>query len=308
MKCLVVGGGGFLGSHVNQVLLAAGYSVRIFDRPSPHRKQSYPNYEAYEWVEGDLLNQEQVARALSGCDTVLHLAWTTLPGPSNENTIYDAETNIIGSLRLLEGIRQQVIKRLVFVSSGGTVYGVPQHVPISEKHPNSPTCAYGITKLAVEKYCELYWLLHNVDYRILRVANPYGERQRPDAAQGAVAVLAHKALKGHTIDIWGDGEVVRDYVYVSDVAAALIGALETRAEPRIFNIGGGKGRSINDVLLAIEKILGRKTERRYLPARSFDVPRNVLDITLARQNLEWAPRVDFMQGLERTIRWLSALD
>jgi UDP-glucose 4-epimerase len=215
MKCLVLGGGGFLGSHLSESLLAQGHAVRIFDRPNLVRFKSFQRGDPVEWVEGDFVNREHVAHAVSGCDIVYHMVSTTLPRSSNENPSYDVETNVIGTLNLLEAAQKNKIRKFIFVSSGGTVYGIPQEIPIKESHPTEPICSYGIGKLAIEKYINLFHLLHGMEYCVLRLANPYGERQRIAAAQGAVAVFLDKALRNEEIEIWGDGSVIRDYFHVS---------------------------------------------------------------------------------------------
>lgn len=304
MKCLILGGGGFLGSHLSEALLAQGYSIRIFDRPNLLRFKSFHGNEAVEWFEGDFANREHVAQAVSGCEIIYHLVSTTLPRSSNENPVYDVETNVVGTLHLLEAAQKNKVKKIIFVSSGGTVYGNPQQVPIKESHPTEPICSYGIGKLAIEKYLNLFYLLHGIDYCVLRLANPFGERQRIAAAQGAVAVFLNKALRNEVIYIWGDGSVIRDYFHVSDAISALTKALTYEGSTRIFNIGSGVGQSLNEILDAIEILLGAVVKRAYSSARTFDVPVSVLDISKAAEFLHWQPQVPFAEGLARTAQWL----
>lgn len=306
MKCLILGGGGFLGSHLSDALVALGYAVRIFDRPNLLRYRVFQPGEPVEWVEGDFVNREHVARAVAGCEVVYHLISTTLPRSSNENPIYDVETNLVGTLHLLEAAQKNKVKKIIFASSGGTVYGIPQFVPIKESHPTEPICSYGIGKLAIEKYLSLFHLLHGMDYCVLRMANPFGERQRIAAAQGAVAAFLDKALRNERIEIWGDGSVVRDYFYVSDAVAALTKAISHTGNDRVFNIGSGTGQSLNEILGAIEVLLGRTVERTYLPARTFDVPINALEISKATEVLDWRPLIPFAEGLTRTAHWLKS--
>lgn len=306
MKYLVLGGGGFMGSHLSEALLAEGHAVRIFDRPNLTRFKPLRHEQGVEWFEGDFINREDVAQAVSGCDIVYHLISTTLPRSSNENPAYDVETNVIGTLHLLEAARRNMVKKVVFVSSGGTVYGVPQKTPIAESHPTEPICSYGIGKLAIEKYLNLFHLLHGVDYCVLRLANPFGERQRVSASQGAVTVFLYKALRNEPIEIWGDGSVVRDYFHVSDAVSALVKAGTYEGEARVFNIGSGVGRSLNEILDAIDALLGKPVKRVYLPARTFDVPVSVLDISRAAKFLDWTPRISFSEGLSKTAGWLKS--
>lgn len=167
MKCLILGGGGILGSHLCDALLAKGYSVRIFDRPNLRRFRAFLPDEDVEWVEGDFANEEGVAHAVPDCDIIYHLVSTTVPKSANDNPVYDVETNIVGTLNLLNQSRNEKIKKIIFVSSGGAVYGVPEHIPIKENHPSNPLCSYGITKLAIEKYFHLYHELYGLDYCVL---------------------------------------------------------------------------------------------------------------------------------------------
>ena len=306
MKCLILGGGGFLGSHLSDALLAQGHSVRIFDRPNLVRFRLFQRDEAVEWYEGDFINREHVAAAVSGCEVIYHLVSTTLPRSSNENPAYDVETNVIGTLHLLEAARKFGIRKFIFVSSGGTIYGIPQEAPIKETHPTEPICSYGISKLAIEKYINLFHLLHGIEYCVLRLANPFGERQRVAAAQGAVTVFLDKALRDEEIEIWGDGSTVRDYFHVSDAVSAMTRALSYEGSSGVFNIGSGFGQSLNEILHEIEALLGRPLRRSYLPARAFDVPASVLDISKAAEILGWRPQLSFAEGLSRTARWLKS--
>ncbi len=304
-RCLVLGGRGFIGSHLVDALLAHGHFVRCFDRPHlatlGDAHMSDPNFELYE---GDLLSETDAREALIGCDVCFHLISTTIPKSSNADPVFDFESNVLGTMRLLTHAVKSGIKKVIFVSSGGTVYGVPKLIPIPETHPTDPVCAYGISKLTIEKYLWLFRKLYGLDYTILRLANPYGERQRIHASQGAVAVFLGKVLRGEPVEIWGDGSVVRDYFYISDVVDALLAALESTDDEHVFNIGSGVGHSLNDLLDSIERVTGCKAIRHYLPGRPFDVPVNVLDIERAQRVLNWSPKIGFDQGLARFAEWM----
>jgi len=302
-SCLVLGGGGFIGSHLAEALLSAGHRVRLFERPHLMALTAPGIAARAETLTGDFLNYGDLARALSGIEVVFHLISTTLPKPSNDNPVYDVETNLVGSLRLLELCRAHRVRKVVFSSSGGTVYGVPASVPIAESHPTEPLCSYGIQKLAIEKYLQLEHALHGIDYCILRPSNPYGERQRTDVAQGAIAVFLERALRGEPIEIWGDGSVVRDYVFVDDVVDALHAAAVDESGERIFNIGSGEGRSVREVIAAIEARLGTRLTIAWKPARPVDVPVSILSNARARDALGWTPRTSFEEGVKRTIAW-----
>jgi UDP-glucose 4-epimerase len=303
MKCLVLGGGGFIGSHVVDRLLDAGHDVRIFERPRVPRYREFPRGRV-EWIEGDFQNAAVVRPTLDGIDTVIHLISTTLPKSSNDDPIFDVQSNVVSTLRLCDFAVEAGVRRIVFISSGGTVYGVPRHLPIREDHPTDPRVSYGIVKLAIEKYLALYHEQRGLGYVVLRVANPFGERQRVDVAQGAVAVFIDRALRQMPIEIWGDGSVVRDYIYIQDVAHAFLRAVEYEGAPCVLNIGSGIGHSLNELIERLESVLARKVACRYLPARGIDVPRNVLDIASAREVLEWAPSVGLDDGIVRTLEWV----
>lgn len=305
MRYLVLGGGGFIGSHLCDSLLQSGQTVRVFERPSLSRYREFKDTELIEWVEGDFTNKVDVADAVQGCDVIYHLVSTTLPKTSNDNPVFDIASNVVGTLNLLEAAKQAKVSKVVFVSSGGTVYGIPQQIPITESHPTEPVVSYGISKLAIEKYLYLYHVLHGMEYCILRIANPYGERQKVNTAQGAVAVFLYRALYGQPIEIWGDGSVTRDYIYIGDAVSALLKAGEHQGKQQLFNIGSGEGKSLNQILDTIEQLLGRSVNRRYLPGRDFDVPTNVLDITRARESLGWEPQTTFMEGMQHTLRWFE---
>ena len=299
-SCLVLGGAGFIGSHLAEALLQAGHRVRIFDRPHLDRLPDFLRRREFEVFTGDFLNPRALNPALEGSEIVFHLVSTTLPKTSNDNPVYDVESNVVGTLRLLELCRSQGVRKVVFASSGGTVYGVPRAVPIDEGHPTDPICSYGIHKLMIEKYLQLNQRVHGLDYCVVRPPNLYGPRQRLDIAQGAVAVFLDRALRGKPIQVWGDGSVVRDYLYVEDAAEALVKAAAFEGEPKVFNIGSGVGTSLKQLVREIEALLGRPVPVEYAAARTLDVPANVLDASLARRLLGWTPRTSLAEGLRRT--------
>ncbi|MGE1175779.1 NAD-dependent epimerase/dehydratase family protein [Pseudomonas sp. BW7P1] len=305
MKILIFGGGGFIGSAIADRLLADGHSLRIFERPRVEAYRKFETTESVEWVTGDLMSKHDVTEAIDGMDAVLHLVSTTLPKTSNDDPIYDVQSNLVATLQMLEAMVTKGVSRIVFISSGGTVYGAPNYLPVDEKHPTDPQVSYGITKLAIEKYLLMYQHLHGIKATVLRVTNPYGERQRVETAQGAVGVFLSRALKNESIQVWGDGSVTRDYIYVSDVAEAFALALKYEGPHSVFNISSGKGVSINELIERIETVLGGAIDKLYLSGRSYDVPINVLDNTLAAQELNWTPKVGLEEGLNLTSAWMK---
>lgn len=304
MRVTIFGGGGFIGSAVTDRLLREGHSLRIFERPRVQPYRTFDPGEEVEWVTGDMLSTHDVTEALTGTDVVIHLVSTTLPKSSNDDPIYDVQSNVVASLHLLDAMRAQRTGRIVFISSGGTVYGAPKYLPVDERHPTEPEVSYGITKLAIEKYLLMYGRLFGIRPVILRVANPFGARQRVETAQGAVAVFLRRAMRGLPIDIWGDGSVTRDFIYISDVADAFAKALDYAGDQAVFNISSGVGTSLNELIALLEDVLGVSVTRRYLNGRPFDVPVNVLANDLARRALGWEPRVAMREGLARTVAWM----
>jgi UDP-glucose 4-epimerase len=305
MKCVIFGGGGFIGSTIADRLLSDGHSLRIFERP---RIKPYRNFEVderVEWITGDLQSNHDVSEAIAGVDAVLHLVSTTLPKSSNDDPIYDVQSNLVATLQMLNAMVAQRVSRIVFISSGGTVYGTPVYLPIDELHPTEPHVSYGITKLAIEKYLLMFERIHGIKVTILRVTNPFGERQRIETAQGAVGVFLHRALRGLPIDVWGDGSVTRDYIHISDVADAFARALAYSGPKSIFNISSGQGTSLNALIKLLEDVLGASIECRHFPGRPFDVLVSVLSNELARQELQWAPKVQIREGIARTAEWMK---
>jgi len=304
MKCLVLGGGGFIGSFIADRLLLEGNFVRIFERPRVVPYREFMPEEKVEWVQGDFLSRTDVAAAVQSCEVVFHFISTTLPKSSNDDPVYDVESNLVPTLQLLESAVHYGVRKVIFISSGGTIYGIPRQLPIPETHPADPLVSYGVIKLAIEKYLHLYYTIYGLDYSVLRVGNPFGERQRVNTSQGAVAVFLSKALANYTIDVWGDGRIKRDFIYIHDVADAFLKSMDHFGEPHVFNIGSGQAQSLNELLSAIEELLGHPVMRRYLPPRKFDVPVSVLDISRARDVLGWQPRFSFRDGLQRTLEWM----
>lgn len=258
-------------------------------------------------MTGDFNNSADVERAVKNTDIVCHLVSTTVPGNSIINITYDIQSNLIPSVQLLNAMQQESARRIVFISSGGAIYGYPQYLPIDELHPVNPIVPYGISKLGIEKYIQMFEHLYGITGIILRVSNPYGARQRPGSGQGAICSFLHKALKGEPLEIWGDGTVVRDYLFIDDVVKAFEKALLYNGPERIFNIGSGEGKSINDIISILEGLLGQSLQRQYTDSRPYDVPVNILDYSLAGKELGWSPTVPLHTGLEQTILTLKNL-
>lgn len=305
MKIAVFGGGGFIGSAIVDRLLLDGHEIRVFERPRIEPFRNFLSDEKVEWITGDLMSSHDVSQVIRGIDVVIHLVSTTLPKSSNDDPIYDVQSNLVATLQMLNAIRANGVKKIVFISSGGTVYGEPCYLPIDEAHPTEPQVSYGITKLTIEKYLLLYQRQYGIKANILRVTNPYGERQRVETAQGAVGVFLSRALRGESLDIWGDGSVTRDYIYVSDVADAFARAVLYSGSKSVFNISSGTGTTLNALVESLEQVLDKSISRSYLEGRPFDVPVSILSNSLARSELGWAPAVSLQEGIRMTALWMQ---
>ena len=306
-RYLVTGGAGFIGSTLVDRLLAEGHEVDVVDdltsgsmanlaeaRGNPDHAFQLHRLDVRDAAVAGLIERRRP-------EVVFHLAAQIDVRASVADPGHDASVNVLGTITVAGAACRAGARKIVFASSGGTVYGVPVEVPIREDHPTQPQVSYGICKLMIEKYLGLFTQLHGLRPVSLRIANPYGGRQRIDTAQGAVAVFLHRALHREPVEIWGDGSVVRDYLHVADVANAISAALGYEGRHQVMNIGAGRGLSLNGLLDEIEALLGRKVDRRYLAGRGFDVPVSVLDISLARAELDWTPRISLKDGLRLTL-------
>lgn len=304
MHALVVGGNGFIGSHLVDGLLARGWRVSVLDI-AERRWDAMP--PGVRFVRGDIGDPYLIREALIGANVVYHLAWTTIHETANQDPVADVQFNLAPAIRLIEACRTAA-PRFVFISSGGTVYGPARQLPIPETHPRNPITAYGVSKLAVEKYVQMYHHIAGLDYAVLRPSVPYGPRQNPLGKQGAINVFLHRVAHGLPIDIWGDGSISRDFFYISDLVDALVAAgQQPLDEQRTFNIGGATEISLQQALEVIERVVGRRAIVNRQPARPFDAPRIVLDTSLARETLGWQPRVGFEEGVARTWNWIRAV-
>jgi len=302
MNVLVLGGSGFIGSHVVDHLLAAGHKVRVFDR-APERYRS--PLKKVEYRLGGFDDTFQVAEALQGMDAVCHLISTTVPGTSNLDPVADVQSNLINTLLLLEQMRKRGLYRILYLSSGGTVYGNPEQSPVSESHPLNPISSYGVVKVAIEKYLNMYQQLYGFAPIILRPSNLYGSRQGHAGVQGLTGTLLARALAGDALEIWGDGSVVRDYMHVSDLARLCVAALESNS-CGVFNAGSGEGHSINNIIDLIRDITSEQLQANYCEGRSFDVKEVVLDISRAKEVFAWRPEISLLDGICEQLQWLRS--
>lgn len=299
MKILVIGGCGFIGSHVVDALLAAGHAVRVFDRQAERFRPPLPGVD-YRF--GDFGDRMAVAEAVAGVDAVFHLVSTTFPGTANLDPKTDVRDNLIGTLQLVETMLGLEIPRLLFLSSGGTVYGIPEQVPIPEDHPLRPINSYGIVKVAIENYLMMFQRTRGLHPVIVRASNPFGPRQGHTGIQGVVSTFLRQIAEGETIEIWGDGSVVRDYLDVRDLAEACVIA-GTSAIDGIYNAGSGTGTSLIELLDAIRATTGHAVTPRFRPGRAIDVPVSILDCSAAERDFGWRARHSLTDLLAAAWAW-----
>ncbi|OYT53466.1 MAG: UDP-glucose 4-epimerase [Candidatus Altiarchaeales archaeon ex4484_2] len=303
VSVLVTGGAGFIGSHVVDLLVDQGYGVTVVDDLS-HGFLEYVNPKA-EFHKVDICNQSKLGDVFEKekPSWVVHQAAHIDVRDSVKNPVHDARVNILGSINLLECCRKYDIKKIVFASTGGAIYGEPEHLPAKEDQPEAPLCPYGVSKLAFEKYLGMYHQLHDLDYASLRYANVYGPRQDPLGEAGVVAIFTQKILDQETPLIYGDGEQTRDFVYVKDVAKANLQALREKTRDKIFNIGTGIETSVNEIYGKLRDLAESDTRAVHDKPVKGEVRNISLDCGLAERELKWAPTTNLNLGLQETIKW-----
>ena len=304
MNALVLGGNGFIGSHLVDTLLKAGHKVRVFDLLPERYRRPLPDVDYQVGKIGDAL---AVAEALDGTDIVYHLVSTTVPATSNLDPISDVRENLSATLVLLDQMVKTGVKRIVYLSSGGTVYGNPHSLPVSEDHPLKPICSYGVVKVAIENYLYMYQELHGLNPIVLRPSNPFGPRQGHLGVQGLVATIFNKVMNDEPLHVWGDGSIVRDYIFVSDLAEITKLAGESGLGG-VFNIGHGAGFSVNDLIKKISEVTGVIPKVNYMVTRSFDVKEVVLDTAKCYETFKWKAHTAVVDGLRQHWQWLQNLD
>lgn len=300
MRALVLGGHGFIGSHLVDELLAEGAKVRVFDR-SPERYR--PRLHGVEFMQADWGDTAAMAEALADVDTVFHLISTTVPGTSNLDPVGDIQSNLVHTVRLLELMRAAGVRRIVYLSSGGTVYGIPKCDPVPEEHPLRPISSYGIVKVAIENYLLMEERLYDLQPTILRASNPYGPRQGHGGVQGVIGTFLWKMAHDEPIQLWGDGSIVRDFIHVRDLARLCV-LVAQGGVTGCYNAGSGHGHSISEIIATIAAVLGRDIVPVRKPGRGFDVPRVVLDIRAIQKAIGWKPEIGLSNGVSETWEWV----
>lgn len=303
MSAFVVGAAGFLGRNTIPALLASKFRLIALEHEQPIEPRS-----GLEIVRGSIrdLHSESV-EALRSCETLIHVAGSTTPLISAHAPEQEFTEGVVPTLRLLEAAKGGRLKRIIYASSGGTVYGLPQSTPIDENHPTIPTSHYGAGKLAAEHAVRVWAESNHVTYYILRISNPYGPHQKLRGGQGVIGAWIQNALSGDPLEIWGDGSAVRDYIFVQDVVRAICAVCSAAPTQTsgIYNIGSGRGTNLLVVAKSILRQMNSKSEIRFAPARPYDVPINVLDTRKFHFTFRWESQTTLEEGIRLTIEWVN---
>jgi len=304
MHIIVLGGNGFIGSHFVKHAVRAGHRVTVVDLLAVPR---HPHGETFEFCLAGTIELAARIDLLRAADVIVHCASSTVPATANADPVRDITENLVPLVTLLNAMGQAGLSRIVYLSSGGAVYGPPHTVPIGETHPLDPISAYGVTKVAAEKYLGMYAASRGLQPTIVRPANPYGVDQGKIGLLGAVTTFLNLLAADEAATIWGDGSIVRDFVHIDDVSRLLLAAVE-QDRGGVYNCGSGTGCSLTVLIDTIAAVTGRRLATRFEPARTFDPPQIVLDITAARDVFGWVPRVSLEEGIGDMARSLTLID
>lgn len=302
MKILVTGGAGFIGSHVVDMFIAHGHEVVVVDDLSTGRRSNLNPAATFYQID---IRSPELAQVFEKekPQVVDHHAAQMDVRHSVEDPIFDADVNVLGSIRLVELARQHAVERFIYISTGGAVYGEPEYLPCDEGHPINPICPYGASKHTVEHYLYMYHELYDLDYVILRYPNVYGPRQDPHGEAGVVAIFTGQMLKGDQVVINGDGDQERDFVYVADCARANLLALTTQNANTVFNLGEGKGTTVNQVYEELKRITSYQLSAVHGPAKVGETRRIYLEAEKAARELDWQPTIGLGEGLTETVEY-----
>ena len=301
---LVLGADGFIGSHLCESLVTRGLTVRAFDRLPGGLARNLVTHPDIELFQGDFLNRHDLERALTGVRFVVHLVSTTTPATSGTDPAFDVETNVRGSVELLELCAKAGVERVMFSSTGGAIYGRDLDRPLREDDLPLPISPYAIGKLAIEGYLRFFREARGLDSIVLRISNPYGERQPLEGAQGAVPIFLKRMLDGQPITVFGDGSMVRDYIYVRDMTAMMASIIDQPAHHHLYNLASGAALSVLELLAALEAASGVSAIIEHAPDRPTDVHRVLLDTTRFHSDFGQRPMTPIADGLAHTYEYV----
>lgn len=306
MRILVTGGAGFIGSHIVDALVDRGHRVTVLDNLSSGQEENL-NRRA-KFIKGDITSQKKLESVFKRVqpEAIFHLAAQINVRASVENPLLDAECNIIGSLRLMDMAQKTGVKKFIFSSTGGAMFGDTANYPATEEEPATPLSPYGLAKASVEDYLRFYHRVYNFPYIALRYGNVYGPRQNPHGEAGVIAVFTSAMLEGRNPTINGDGEQTRDYVYVGDVVKANLAALDSERTEGTYHIGTGKETSVNEIFRLINWQFGKTFEATHGEAKAGETKRSALNGSKAERELDWKPEVAIAEGITATATWFKA--
>ena len=306
MNVMLFGAAGFIGTNLTIALSENGRDkLTLVDK----KKEFFEtikklNLQNLAFLECECNTDTDFDSILSGQEIVYHLTSTTIPSTSNQQIPMELSANVVMSAKMLEACIRCGIKKVVFISSGGTGYGREEHCPLDEDTPTYPISSYGIQKVTIEKLLYLYSYLYGLDYRVIRLANPYGPYQRPNGVLGAVTTFTYKALKKEEITIYGDGSVIRDFIYIGDAVRGILNIVSGEYKHRTFNLGCGYGTSISQVVKIIQDVLGTELNIVYKEGRKADVPVNYLDISRYEKAYGKLNPISLQEGILKTAQFM----
>ena len=298
---LLLGGGGFIGTALARRLCEKNFHVHILSKHFPAREIE-PNMIFYQ---GNLDDKKILERVLPECRTVVHLASSTTPGSSSRQPALEADKNITPTLRFLDILQGYENVHIIFVSSGGTLYGNPESTPVNETHPLNPLSFHGAGKVALETFLRTFSTLPEKNTSIVRPSNVYGPGQSLRSGFGVIRTMLEHVRRGTVMEIWGDGTSVRDFLYIDDMLSALIRLIDFPNDNNTYNVGSGIGYSLNQLKEIIESVCGKKVPAIYRPSRKTDVKTIILDSSRLRNKTKWHPMVSLEEGVELTWKWLK---
>lgn len=307
MKIIILGAAGFIGTNLTKhLLMLPNIKLTLVD----NKKEYFVNYDMLKSdriniVQCDFNIETDYNKLLCGHEIVFNLLSTTIPGNSNKNISFELSNNVSVAAKILDACVHEKIKKVIFTSSGGTVYGVNCICPIKEETITQPITTYGIQKVTIENMLYLYNYMYGLDYSVVRIANPYGPYQRPNGVLGAVTTFIYKAINEEQISVYGDGNIIRDYVYIDDVVNAILNVSFKPFDEKVVNIGSGYGRSIKEILEIIEQTLKIKLDVVYYPKRNVDIPINYLDITKYENKFGKLAKTSIEIGIVKTAKFLK---
>ncbi len=310
-KILVLGADGFLGSNLVFALLKDKKNeVRALDLFKDGVSQNLESArKKIEIFQGNFLNKNDLRKALQGIDYVFHFVSFTTPGSSMSDPLIDIDTNLKGTINLLEECVKAKVKKIIYPSSGGAIYGDQKKEKYSEEDSLYPISPYAISKLAIEKYLEYYRIFRGLDYLVARISNPYGPHQNVVGNQGIIPIFLNLIKNSQPISIFGDGKNIRDYIFVDDAIDNLLKlSFGSKNKYRIYNIGSGEGISINELVEAMKKITQKRIKTNGLPQRKADIRSIVLDISRIQQEFDYSPKVNLEKGIKQTWEWVKKID